>query len=215
MTLEPSRISQLLEPFGLELDRRRVDIVGRYLDLLMRWNRAFNLTAIREPEEIVVRHFAESMYVTKFAELGAPLLDIGSGAGFPGLAIKIVQPEIPMVLLEPVAKKRAFLKEVVRECAFEEAEIRGDRAEEFSAAHNRAFGSVTLRAVGDFGSVLPAAARCLNVTGCVYAWLTSLEASRLTASVPEFGLFAWTAPIKVPLSRDREIWTGRQSERST
>jgi 16S rRNA (guanine527-N7)-methyltransferase len=215
MTLETSEIARLLEPFGLDLDRRRVDMIGRYLDLLLRWNRAVNLTAIREPEEIVTRHFGESMYVTKFEELGGPLLDVGSGAGFPGLAIKIVRPEIPMVLLEPVAKKRAFLKEVARECGFQGVEVIGDRVEDYSAGHGGEFNSVTLRAVGDFESVLPAVARCLKATGSVYAWLTGTEASRLSADLAEFRLFAWSEPIKVPLSRDREIWIGRPTRRST
>lgn len=216
MTLHPNRISQLLGPFGLELDGGQVGILARYVDLLLRWNRAVNLTAIREPEEIVTRHFGESMYVTKFAELGARLLDVGTGAGFPGLAIKIVRPEIPMVLLEPVAKKRAFLKEVVRECGFQGVEVAGDRVEDFSLAHGGEFSSVTLRAVGAFGSVLPAAARCLGGAGCVYAWLTSAEVARLSVDVPDFrGLFTWSDGIKVPLSRDREIWIGHPRQRST
>ena len=216
MTLQPSQISRLLGPFELELDGRQIDIVARYLDLLMRWNRAVNLTAIRKPEEIVTRHFGESMYVTKFAGLGGSLLDVGTGAGFPGLAIKIVRPEIAIVLLEPIAKKRAFLKEVVRECAFESVEVHGDRVEDFSLAHGGEFDSVTLRAVGGFESVLPAAARCLGNAGGVYAWLTSTEAVKLSADVADFRrLLTWSDPVKVPLSRDREIWIGRPKACST
>lgn len=216
MTLDPEQISQLLEPFGLALDGRRVDIVGRYLDLLLRWNRAVNLTAVRNPEAIVTRHFGESMYVAKFAELGGRLLDVGSGAGFPGLAIKVLRPEISVVLLEPVAKKRAFLKEVVRECALQDVEVAGERVEDFSLVHGGEFDSVTLRAVGDFESVLPAASRCLRARGLLYAWLTSGEAARLSAALPAFnGLFSWGEPVNVPLSRDREIWVGHVRQRST
>lgn len=216
MTLAPSQISHLLEPFGLELDGPQVDIVGRYLDLLLRWNRALNLTAIRDPQDVVTRHFGESMYVARFAELGGRLLDVGSGAGFPGLAIKIVRSELSIVLLEPVAKKRAFLKEAVRECAFTGVEITGDRVEDFSLAHGGEFESVTLRAVGDFERVLPASARCLKAGGCVYAWLTSAEALELSETLPDFRrLFVWSCPVKVPLSRDREIWIGVVKQRST
>lgn len=212
MTLHPDQISKLLQPFGIELDSRRVDIVGRYLDLLLRWNRAVNLTAIRDPEEIVTRHFGESMYVTRFAELGARLLDVGTGAGFPGLAIKIMRPEISMVLLEPIAKKRAFLKEAIRECGFQGVEVSRDRVEEFSLANGGEFDSVTLRAVGELGSVLPAAFRSLRAAGSVYAWLTGAECSNLSADLPGFRrLFVWLDPVKVPLSRDREIWIGRPS----
>jgi 16S rRNA (guanine527-N7)-methyltransferase len=215
MTLDPSEITRLLEPFGVDLDGQQLDVVGRYLDLLTRWSRAVSLTAIRRQEEIVTRHFGESIYVTKFASLDGPLLDIGSGAGFPGLAMKIVRPDIRVVLLEPVTKKRAFLKEVVRECQFRRVEVIGARAEDFSEEHDSEFQCVTLRAVGDFEGVLPAASKCLSGSGRIYAWLTAPEASRLSAGVPDFrGLFAWSEPIKVPLSRDREIWVGR-SKRST
>lgn len=216
MTLRPDQISQLLQPFGLELDGRRVDIVSRYVDLLLRWNRAVNLTAILDPAEIVTRHFGESMYVTKFADLGRSLLDVGSGAGFPGLAIKIVRTETSTVLLEPVTKKRAFLKELIRECALQGVEVLGDRVENFSLAHRGEFESVTLRAVGGFDVVLPAAACCLSRTGRVYAWLTSAEASKLAVETPGFHRwFAWSDPLKVPLSRDREIWVGRPKQGST
>ncbi len=210
MTVGPSEIARLLQPFDLTLDDHQLELTSKFLDLLMRWNRAVNLTAVRRPEEAVTRHFGESLYVTKFAELDGPLLDVGSGAGFPGLAIKILRPRTRMVLLEPVAKKRAFLKEVVRECRFSGVEVESARVEAFSVGHSREFGSVTLRAVGDFESVLPAAWRCMADTGCVYAWLTREEGLRLKITVPDFErLFAWSEPIKVPLSREREICTGR------
>lgn len=209
MLLTPAEIARLLEPFNLSLDSHQLELIGRYVELLVRWNRKINLTAIREPSEIVVRHFGESLYISKFAELGGPLLDVGSGAGFPGLALKIVRPDIRAVLLEPVAKKRAFLKEVARACEFDTVEVEGARVEDFSERHEREFESITLRAVGGFESILPAASRCLAVPGRLYAWLTDQEASLLHQTVPQFdGLFTWTEPIQVPLSRGREIWIG-------
>ncbi|MGH9403017.1 MAG: 16S rRNA (guanine(527)-N(7))-methyltransferase RsmG, partial [Terriglobia bacterium] len=88
--------------------------MSTYLGLLLRWNEKINLTAIRTPEECVTRHFAESLFLARHEQLNGRLLDIGSGAGFPGLALKVAVPELAVTLLEPVAKKRAFLKEVVR-----------------------------------------------------------------------------------------------------
>jgi 16S rRNA (guanine527-N7)-methyltransferase len=202
-------ISRLLQPFELALNDHQLQITARYLDLLMRWNRAVNLTAVRLPEQVVTRHFGESLYVTKFAALDGSLLDVGSGAGFPGLAIKILRPDTAVVLLEPVAKKRAFLKEVVRECQFCSVEVKGARVEDFNVGHVREFESVTLRAVGDFGSILPAVHRGLTAKGRLYTWLTSAGAMQLKSDVPEFcRLFSWSEPITVPLSRGREIWTG-------
>jgi 16S rRNA (guanine527-N7)-methyltransferase len=209
MTIAPAEIARLLRPFALALDDRQLDLVARYADLLVRWNRAVNLTAIRQSDEMMARHFGESLFVAGFAEVKGPLLDVGSGAGFPGLAIKIVLPEVPMVLLEPVAKKRAFLKEVSRECGFRQVEVVGARVEDYCAGHSGEFESVTLRAVGDFEGVLPAVWRCLSDEGRLYAWLTHSEANALHDRLPEFrDLFAWTDSVGVPLSRDREIWVG-------
>jgi 16S rRNA (guanine527-N7)-methyltransferase len=216
VSLTPSEISGLLQPFDLALDDHQLELTARYLDLLMRWNRAVNLTSVGRAEEAVTRHFGESLYVTKFAKLDGSLLDVGSGAGFPGLAIKILRPDTAVLLLEPVAKKRAFLKEVVRECQFRRVQVEGARVEDFSLGHGGEFESVTLRAVGSFSAVLPAVLRCLNAKGRVYAWLTGAEALQLKRDVPEFsGLFTWSAPITLPLSRDREIWLGSARECST
>src|SRR3990172_6627889 len=120
--LSVSRVSNLLEPFGLDLHRHQIEQVRAYLELLMRWNQRINLTAIRTPEGCATRHFGESLYLARWVELRGKLLDIGSGAGFPGLALKICSPELAVTLLEPVAKKRAFLKEVARACGFSEVE---------------------------------------------------------------------------------------------
>ncbi len=207
--LPAAEIARLLEPFSLTLDSHQLELIGRYAELLIHWNRKINLTAIRNPAEIISRHFGESLYVSRFAELNGSLLDVGSGAGFPGLALKIVRPGIRVVLLEPVAKKRAFLKEVARQCRFNAVEVEGARIEDFVAEHEREFASITLRAVGGFERVLPATSRCLADDGRVYAWLTRGEAVVLRSTVQEFErLFTWSEPIKLPLSRDREIWVG-------
>src|ERR1700690_3370103 len=122
--MKPARIATLLEPFfepSLEqsLAPAQLDQISTYIDLLLRWNARINLTAIRKEEEIVPRHFAESLFMARplFASIstnpeGAPLiahfamsgtihaLDIGSGAGFPGLPLKIWAPHIHLTLIE-------------------------------------------------------------------------------------------------------------------
>jgi 16S rRNA (guanine527-N7)-methyltransferase len=203
-------IANSLSDFGLALEPRQVDQISKYTDLLLRWNRAINLTAIRDPQEMIVRHFAESMYLTRFVELRGNLLDVGSGAGFPGLALKIAQPGLSVVLLEPTVKKRAFLKEVVRECDLTGVEVDGAKVEDFCQLRGSQFNLATVRAVGQFGTVLSATAKCLDGSGGLYLWLTSREAQVLAESEPSFNqLFDWGAPIPVPRSRDREIWRGR------
>src|SRR5579863_6673365 len=120
-----------LEKFGITLEPRQLGQLAAYLRLLLRWNRSINLTAVRDPQEVVTRHFAESMYLARFEALRGSLLDVGSGAGFPGLPLKIAVPELAVVLLEPIAKKRAFLKEVARECELRDVEVSGSRLQEF------------------------------------------------------------------------------------
>src|SRR3954463_1578753 len=100
----PARISELLQPFQLTLDEFRLSQISTYIDLLIRWNARVNLTAIRDPEEIVTRHFGESLFlarhllpdpanfvtqVSPMASKDCAALDIGSGAGFPGIPLKI------------------------------------------------------------------------------------------------------------------------------
>jgi 16S rRNA (guanine527-N7)-methyltransferase len=210
MSSDADEIRRLLTPFGLDLDSHQLDQVSDWTELLIRWNTKINLTTIRTPQEIVVRHFAESMYLAKFLALQGRLLDVGSGAGFPGLALKITNPELQVVLLEPVGKKRAFLKEVVRECRFESVEVRGDRIEDCCGSHSGEFDIVTARALGSFDSTLPAMVRCLRAEGELCLWLTRSEAEKLSAQNTAFrSLVKWSEPIPVPLSRDREIWYGK------
>jgi 16S rRNA (guanine527-N7)-methyltransferase len=215
--MEESRIRRLLDPFRLDLDSRQLSQIARYLNLLLRWNQAVNLTAIRDPEQIVTRHFGESMYLKVFRELRGTLLDVGSGAGFPGLALKIAEPRLLTVLLEPVAKKRAFLKEVARECGLNEVEVRGERVEQYCAERRATVDTMTVRAVGAFESVLSSALRCLGSNGgelCL--WLTRREGGALSVRCRNLmEEFRWQPAISVPLSREREIWLGAVVSRET
>jgi len=199
-----------LEKFGITLEPRQLGQLAAYLRLLLRWNRSINLTAVRDPQEVVTRHFAESMYLARFEALRGSLLDVGSGAGFPGLPLKIAVPELAVVLLEPIAKKRAFLKEVARECELRDVEVSGSRLQELADGGQRAFDFITVRAVGDFSGILPAASRCLATSGQISLWVTNSEAATLSRQEAAFeGLFSWSTPIPIPLSRDREIWRGK------
>jgi 16S rRNA (guanine(527)-N(7))-methyltransferase RsmG len=154
----------------------------------------------------VTRHFGESLFLARHMELRGSLLDIGSGAGFPGLALKIGFPAISVTLLEPVAKKRAFLKEAARACGFHQVEVRGERLEDFvDAIPAPAFDFATMRAVGNLEVLAPLAARCLKPNGSLCLWLTQDQTAGLGSI--ECGL-TWSEPLPVPLSRASEIWLG-------
>jgi 16S rRNA (guanine527-N7)-methyltransferase len=199
------RVRQLLEPFGLDLNPGQVVQTIAYVDLLLRWNQKINLTAIRDAEECVTRHFGESLFLARQVELRGSLLDIGSGAGFPGLALKIAAPTLAVTLLEPVAKKRAFLKEAARACGFDQVEVRGERLEEFVRSGPPSFDFATSRAVGKLKSLIPLAAACLKPGGSIYLWMTREPAAAVRTTE---GGIAWGDPIPIPLSRDGVILPG-------
>ncbi|MCL2661318.1 MAG: 16S rRNA (guanine(527)-N(7))-methyltransferase RsmG [Acidobacteriaceae bacterium] len=158
--LSDTTIAELLSPY-IGCPSRLLPGLSAYLDLLLRWNARMNLTAIRTPEEIVRRHFGESLFAALHLgasgmEMPDTLLDLGSGAGFPGLPIAMLRPEISVTLAESQNKKAAFLREAVRVLEVPNAEVWAARAE--SLPEDRRFHTVTLRAVDAMNAAIAAAA---------------------------------------------------------
>jgi 16S rRNA (guanine527-N7)-methyltransferase len=155
-TLSEAEIASLLTPYLPDAAPLVLSKLVVYLELLLKWNARTNLTAIRDPEEIVRRHFGESLFAGQHLAPGTKtLLDFGSGAGFPGLPIAILHPEISVTLAESQNKKATFLREVVRTLAIP-VEIWPARVE--TMPETRRFHTVTLRAVDNMASALAAAA---------------------------------------------------------
>ena len=202
-------VRQLLEPFGLTLSGEQTGQVVSYLELLLRWNEKINLTSIRDPADCVRRHFGESLYLGRCVELSGKLLDIGSGAGFPGLCLKILFPELAVTLLEPVAKKRGFLKEAARVCGMSGVEVRRERLEEFAGSAGAAEGyeSATARAVGNLPGLILVASRCLKAGGRLFLWLSCRQASELGYNNGEMRK---VKGVLVPGGAQGEIWWGEK-----
>lgn len=135
---------------GIDLSVKQQESFLSYLSLLLFWNSRLNLTSIRDPELIVRRHFLDSIAIIRFLSPVGRLLDLGSGAGFPGLPLKIVLPQKEVVLLEARRKKANFLREVVRKLNLKGVEVIEGRAEEMNAEDIGPFDEVVTRA---FGSV--------------------------------------------------------------
>ena len=200
-------VRELLAPFNAGLPDEGIESLLEYLGLLLRWNQKINLTSIRTPEECITRHFGESFLMANVVPPCGRLLDIGSGAGFPGLAIKLLAPDLEVVLLEPVAKKRAFLKEVARACGMGRVSVLGSRAEEFSrTGESGSFDIVTLRAVGGLRSLVPAAASLLKPGGHLCLWVGSQQVAEISKMDAEF---QWLEPVPIPLSQERKILVGK------
>ena len=168
-------IAQRLEPF---------------LGLLLRWNARTNLTAIRDPELMISRHFGESLLgarvLAPFLEPAAEVLDFGSGAGFPGIPLQVALPSAHVTLAESQNKKAAFLREAVRVLALS-SEVWADRVESMPAA--RQFSAVTLRAVDRMPAAIAAASARVKLGGVLMVLeggggeVPSLPAKELLATV--------------------------------
>ncbi len=206
--LDEATVRQLLEPFGLSLSTDQIGQVIAYLELLLRWNKKINLTGILDAPSCVSRHFGESLYLGRWVDLNGRLLDIGSGAGFPGLCLKIIFPDLWVTLLEPVAKKRAFLKEAARVCGMNFVEVRGERLEDFAClAPPPAYDAATARAVGHVEELIPLASRCLKPGGDLFLWLSGRQASEL--GYLQGGIREGRG-IRVP-GGGGEIWWGKKT----
>ena len=170
-----------------------------------------NLTAVRDPEQIVTRHFGESIFVAKvLADQGGfdpqepTLADVGSGAGFPGVPIKLMWPRCTLTLLESQNKKATFLREVLRTLKVDGAEVFPGRAEQWG----QTAGIVTLRAVEQFERVTAVAAELVAPGGKLCLLVGSHQAESLGKMTPEG--WTWKPPIKIPQSSSRVIVIGER-----
>jgi 16S rRNA (guanine527-N7)-methyltransferase len=173
--LPTARIAELLTPYLASPSDELLAQLSAYLDLLLKWNARTNLTAIRNPEEIVRRHFGESLFAAAHLPAGVQtLLDFGSGAGFPGLPIQLLHPGLHVTLAESQHKKAAFLREAVRTLALS-TEVLGARVETLPGT--RRFDAVTLRAVDNMPAALAAAQPRVSPSGWLVLLTTTSEAA--------------------------------------
>ncbi len=236
--MNPDRIAELLLPYlGPAQDipfgaQKLFADISIYIDLLIHWNARMNLTAIRDPEQIVTRHFGESLFAARHlfpaASVGyksieddeaqatqqeerqeacdgavatrrkrTTLADLGSGAGFPGIPIKLWAPGISVTLIESNQKKSVFLREVSRALTLTDINIRNARAESVPEA---SFDVVTLRAVEKFGSILPTAASLVAPGGRLAFLVGSAQVPEAKRVLPKLS-FDPINPIPETLSR--------------
>jgi 16S rRNA (guanine527-N7)-methyltransferase len=165
-----------------------VSRIQQYLDLLVKWNRKINLTAEKTPQEILQRHIFDSLQYSRFIEPKYRVLDIGSGAGFPGIPLKIIFPDLQLVMVESQRKRCSFLDTVVRELALGQVKVVNSRAENISDSEDGQFGSVVFRAVTESQACLALAERFLPSGGKVILKKPLGEALDPLVSDPLFGL---------------------------
>jgi 16S rRNA (guanine527-N7)-methyltransferase len=202
--LSEEMIRRALSDFQITLNDEQVSYIQQYTMFLQRWNEKLNLTAIRDPLEILHRHFCESMYAAVAVPVNSGrLADIGSGPGFPGLPLKILRPELQLFLVESNIKKGTFLAEVIRELGLANARVLISRYEELGE-ELAPLDFVCARAVGEFGPFLEWAASDRVSASRVILWIGGRDLDEARKSVQ----WDWRDPIPVPQSLRRYLLVG-------
>jgi 16S rRNA (guanine527-N7)-methyltransferase len=205
--MEASTLRDLLAPFipAAELDDLLLASVATHLDLLTRWNQRINLTSLRSPEEMVVRHFGESLFAARALlsrDARSELFDLGSGAGFPGLPIKYWAPELQLTLIESHGKKATFLREVGRSLHLKGFTVLNLRAESLIPTNQRA-SLVTMRAVEKFDQSLLAASHLVAPGGRLAILIGQAQRERALALLPP----GESSALSLPSSEQRILLT--------
>jgi 16S rRNA (guanine527-N7)-methyltransferase len=205
------QICDALSPYAVSPTDGQIAHIRAYLELLLKWNRAISLTSIQDPSEIVGRHFGESMFAAKLLPVeNCRLADVGTGAGFPGLALKISCPSLHLSLIESNKKKCAFLAEVVRTLEFSGVEIHPERFEQIRPEIVRA-NIIVSRAVGEFKQLLGWSAGALAQRGHIMIWVGAEDAARIAGN----SNWIWQPAVHIPDSQRRFILIGRPLSAAT
>ena len=197
-------IRRALSEFNVSVNHDQVVCIQSFIRLLRQWNEKLNLTAIRDPLEILHRHFCESMFAATAIPLSSGrLADIGSGPGFPGLPLKIIQPELDVFLVESNIKKGTFIAEVIRELGLNGARVLISRYEELGE-EVAPLDYVCSRALGEFEAFLNWAGSERVAAGKVVLWV----GGRDLEDVRKSALWDWQEPVAIPNSLRRFLLVG-------
>jgi len=205
-TLSLDEIARALSPYLSEaLSSAQLAEIAQYLELLKRWNQTIALTSIEEDTEMVARHFGESIFAGSLVPIQrGRLADVGSGAGFPGLPLKIAFPELQVALIEPNGKKCAFLREVQSFLGLSSVEIVRNRYEDFRP-QPASLDFISSRALGGYRRLLQWSKSVLRPDGHVILWLGVEDSSLLSRTKG----WNWELPVTIPESRRRVVLIGR------
>jgi 16S rRNA (guanine527-N7)-methyltransferase len=197
-------ITRELRPYGTIASTRLCDQIRTYIELLLRWNQKTSLTTVTDPEEILRFHFGESLLAIPAVPIRhGRLADVGSGAGFPAVPIRMVSENVSVILIESNQKKATFLAEIARELHLQNVEVRRSRMEDVRP-DNESVDYISARAVRIDDEFLAWSRQLLNPTGSLVLWLGEADASRISQK----STWNWADPIRIPHSDRRVILHG-------
>jgi 16S rRNA (guanine527-N7)-methyltransferase len=199
--LSAETIRRALSEFQLDVSDQQIIYIQQYMKLLLAWNEKINLTAIRDPLEVLYRHFCESMYAAVAVPVeNGRLADVGSGPGFPGIPLKIMRPGLQAVLIESNMKKATFLAEVLRNIELPDTRVLVSRYEELGE-EIVPLDFVCSRAVGEFE---PFSASERVAAKQVILWIGGRDLDQARRGMA----WEWREPIPVPHSLRRYLLVG-------
>ncbi len=149
------KIKTYADEIEIVLNEQQIHQFYQYMELLLEWNEKINLTAITNPEEIIVKHFIDSLTIAKYVKENARLIDVGTGAGFPGIPLKIIREDIEITLLDSLNKRVNFLNEVIHELKLSKIQAVHSRVEDFAKdkKNRESFDYATSRAVANLSTL--------------------------------------------------------------
>lgn len=192
---------------ALGLDRRFVAPLLDYLALLARWNKTYNLTAVRDPAEMVDKHLLDSLamhpFVDALVESGGALADLGTGAGLPGIPLAIVKPGLRVTLVESNGKKARFMREAVRQLGLRDVRVAESRIEALDEPG--AYAAITARALATLPLIVELGGHLLDERGVLLAMKGVHPADEIAALPPGWRVRA-SQPLRVPgLDAERHL----------
>lgn len=175
MTLEQFKESLL--DFNIKLTDNQINQLEQYYNLLVEWNQKMNLTGITEQNQVYLKHFYDSITIVKIIDLNNinSLCDIGTGAGFPGIVLKIVFPNLNITLVDSLGKRITFLNEVIRQLKLDKIKTVLARAEEYALENRELYDVVTARAVANLNMLLEYSICLVKVNGYFIPMKASCE----------------------------------------
>ncbi len=203
-TLSNALIESTLRPYGVAIAPGVADKIRTYILLLLKWSGAISLTSVTDPVEILKFHFGESIFAASTVSFGkSRLADVGSGAGFPGLALALVVPSLAVTLIESNTKKCAFLAEIVRELRLPSVTVFRGRMETLPI-DSEPFDFIAARALGQFDELLAWSKEHIAAAGKVVLWLGEADSREISPKRD----WNWARPVLIPGSARRYLLVG-------
>jgi 16S rRNA (guanine(527)-N(7))-methyltransferase RsmG len=205
--LSNETIERTLRPYGVSAGALLCDQIRVYIDLLLRWNQKTSLTSVTDPTEILRFHFGESVFAVSTVPIRhGRLADVGSGAGFPAVPIRMVSERLSVILIESNQKNATFLMEVARALGLEHIDVRRCRMDSVALDEENEgeVDFITARALGIDDRFLDWAHKSLNSRGSVVLWLGTADASEISQKRG----WKWADSILIPQSNNRVILHG-------